>query len=189
MQEEIWKDVVGYEEYFRVSESGRIFSKRTNKILKLTRSKDKGYLQFSTRFGGRKGKAKMFKVHVLVCEAFNGPRPNEIQKYALHWDDDKENNHYTNLRWGSLSENSKDCVRNGISRAPENALRGEANPLSKLLEKNIFEIIGNFSELTLDSRRKRILYYANKFDVSYSTIRKIVDGKSWTDLTKGVRLT
>lgn len=99
--EEIWKDVVGYGSYFKVSESGRVYSKRTNKELKLTINK-KGYKQFCTRFDGRKGKSKVFKVHMIVCEAFNGQRPNAEQIYALHWDDNKLNNHYTNLRWGYI---------------------------------------------------------------------------------------
>jgi hypothetical protein len=33
MAEEIWKDAIGYEEYFRISNFGNVFSKRTNKIL------------------------------------------------------------------------------------------------------------------------------------------------------------
>jgi hypothetical protein len=32
MAEEIWKDAIGYEEYFRISNFGNVFSKRTNKM-------------------------------------------------------------------------------------------------------------------------------------------------------------
>ena len=33
MTDEIWKDAIGYEEYFLISNYGNVFSKRTNKIL------------------------------------------------------------------------------------------------------------------------------------------------------------
>lgn len=187
MQKEIWKDVVGYEEYFKVSEFGRIYSKRTNKELKLTVGKT-GYKQFSTRFGGRKGKAKLFKVHILVCEAFNGQRPNQQQIYALHWDDNKLNNHYTNLRWGSKSENVRDLIRNGKFTAHLNHKKGQDNPDSKLTNEDVLDIITNFTELELPSRGKRILFYAEKFSVSYSCIRGIVDGLRWKHLTGAKRL-
>lgn len=183
MQEEIWKDVVGYEEYFMVSESGRIFSKRTNKILKLIKGKTGGYLQFSTRLHGRKSKAKMFKVHVLVCEAFNGPMPNEIQKYALHWDDNKENNHYTNLRWGSLSENVRDSIRNGTFRTLK--LEGEQNGSSILKEKDVLNIYFGFNLLPFIKREDRIAYLMQMYDVSRGTIRSIIEGRAWKHLTNG----
>ena len=69
METEEWRDVIGYENYFRVSNLGRIFSKRTNKIIKLVVSKQ-GYYTFSTRFNGRKSKPHCFRVHRLVAEAF-----------------------------------------------------------------------------------------------------------------------
>lgn len=49
-------------------------------------------------------------VHILVIEAFIGPRPEGMM--TCHWDDDKLNNHYTNLRWGTHGDNQRDSVRN-----------------------------------------------------------------------------
>ena len=46
-----------------------------------------------------------------VAEAFLGPRPKGL--LVLHEDDDKTNNHASNLRYGTKSENSFDSVRNG----------------------------------------------------------------------------
>lgn len=79
MQEEIWKDVVGYEDYFKVSESGKIYSKRSGRELSTIIGKT-GYRCFSTRLEGRKGKSLVLKVHILVCEAFHGPRPVAFAK-------------------------------------------------------------------------------------------------------------
>lgn len=189
MTEEKWLPVVGYEEYFLVSETGRIFSKRTNKELKLNKTKRGGYLSFTTRFGGRKSKTKLFKVHILVCEAFNGPRPNEEQIYALHWDDNKLNNHYSNLRWGSIRENTEDAIRNNkLKNTKRKIYRGEENKLSKLKDDMVKEILNNFSSLELSSRWQKICHYAVKFGVSKYTIRAIVNGKKWKHLTNGLRL-
>lgn len=57
-------------------------------------------------------KRRDFKVHRLVMEAFVGPCPEGLE--VLHWDDNPANNHLSNLRYGTRSENVKDRVRNGI---------------------------------------------------------------------------
>lgn len=48
-------------------------------------------------------KGKTYKVHQLVCEAFNGPR-GEAQ-VCMHLDEDYTNNRPENLKWGSQKEN------------------------------------------------------------------------------------
>lgn len=40
---EIWKDIKGYEEFYSVSNSGKIFSKRQNKVMKVGNNGN-GYL-------------------------------------------------------------------------------------------------------------------------------------------------
>jgi hypothetical protein len=62
-----------------------------------------GYLQVGLHRGG---KLYMRMVHALVCEAFRGLRPDG--KEVRHLDGDKLNNHVSNLRWGTRSENELD---------------------------------------------------------------------------------
>jgi hypothetical protein len=50
-------------------------------------------------------------MHILVLEAFVGPRPAGME--GCHWDDDPTNNHLSNLRWDTRSANARDAVRNG----------------------------------------------------------------------------
>jgi hypothetical protein len=47
---------------------------------------------------------RTFKVARLVCEAFHGPAPPG-KPYAMHKDDDPENNRPENLAWGSPKAN------------------------------------------------------------------------------------
>lgn len=70
-----------------------------------------------------------YSVHRIVCEAFNGaPEPGQI--LVRHLDDDKMNNHFRNLAWGTRLDNWRDSVRNGTaSSAPRRFDRDEARTL------------------------------------------------------------
>lgn len=52
-----------------------------------------------------------YAVHELVLTHFVGPRP--IGYDACHGNDNPQDNRVENLRWGTRSENVRDCVRNG----------------------------------------------------------------------------
>lgn len=50
---------------------------------------------------------KQRRVHILVAEIYV-PNPNNYP-IVMHKDDNKENKHYTNLEWGTVSKNTKDA--------------------------------------------------------------------------------
>lgn len=54
---------------------------------------------------------KQRRVHILVAEAYV-PNPNNFP-IVMHKDDNKQNKHYTNLEWGTISQNTKDAYRKG----------------------------------------------------------------------------
>lgn len=59
------------------------------------------------------GKNKSRPVHRLVLEAFVGPAPEGY--HGCHYPDpNPSNNHISNLRWDSISENAKDKYRDKI---------------------------------------------------------------------------
>lgn len=56
------------------------------------------------------------RVHILVAEAYvpnSDPKKNTI---VMHIDSNKENKHYTNLKWGTISENTKQACDEGMLR-------------------------------------------------------------------------
>jgi hypothetical protein len=123
---EQWRDVVGYEGLYQVSDQGRVRSVdryvtsilRTSllkgKIRKLKTHKD-GYSEIDLYKGGVR---RTFLVHGLMMIAFVGPRPEGMQ--VLHIDSDPTNNTVDNLRWGTPKEN----VRDEIDRGTHNFFNG-----------------------------------------------------------------
>lgn len=108
MKKEIWKDILGYEGLYQVSNFGRVKSLKFGKerILKLTKDKD-GYLIVNLYKAGR---IKTVKVHRLVAEAFL-PNPDNLP-LINHKDEDKSNNIVSNLEWYDVKYNTNYGTRN-----------------------------------------------------------------------------
>ena len=108
---EVWKTVVvdgvtydGYE----VSNYGKVRSLNYNgtkgkvQELKLTKDKD-GYLQVHL---WKNGKTRVAKVHRLVAFIWIPNDDTEHKTQVNHIDEDKTNNHYTNLEWTTPKQNT-----------------------------------------------------------------------------------
>lgn len=102
--EEVWKDVVGYEGLYQVSNKGNVKSlnwKNTGKQQNLfLKPHNKGYLQVEL---AKDGKKKCFVVHRLVATAFI-PNPLGLPQ-VNHKDENKRNNFAENLEWCNASYN------------------------------------------------------------------------------------
>lgn len=97
-----WRDVVGYEKYYSVSDTGAVFSKRSNKTLKQYKDvKGGGYYRVQLNVDG---KPRRFSVHRLVAEAFV-PNPNNYP-VVNHKDETRTNNCADNLEWCTYKYNS-----------------------------------------------------------------------------------
>ena len=113
MAHEEWRDIVGYEGYYQVSNLGRVRSvdrviprtnqadaRLTGKILGFNPHGHNGYLCVKL---SKDGQHKNMRVHRLVAEAFI---PNPMEKPQIdHIDMNKHNNTADNLRWVSCKEN------------------------------------------------------------------------------------
>lgn len=170
---EEWKDVVGYENYFQVSNTGKIFSKRTNKQLK-TFVHINGYIVFASKIGGRKGKAICLKVHVLVARAFiENP---ENKKTVNHKDGVKTNNHVNNLEWATHSEQMLHAFSTGLKKN-KTSVHNSCSSLSK--EDVIFIKTHHIPYHEIYSARN----LGKRFGVSHKTISRVVYGTRYSDIT------
>ena len=58
---------------------------------------------------------KQRRVHILVAEAYVSNPDPEKNTIVMHIDSNKENKHYTNLKWGTTSENTKQAYEEGMA--------------------------------------------------------------------------
>ena len=117
---ERWKDVVGYEGFYQVSDFGRVRSvdrvvphgsttrKVKGRILRLTPHHQTGHLYISLH---EKGIRVSGAVHRVVLEAWVGPCLDDME--CCHEDGNPANNCVRNLRWDTRRENSLDKIRIG----------------------------------------------------------------------------
>lgn len=169
---EIWKDVVGYEGYYAVSDRGRI--KRVaagqgaipGKILTCWPHRN-GYRMVTLSVDGVRFSPT---VHSLVAKAFLGNR--ETNQQVNHKNGDKTDNRVTNLEWMTPLENTRHAWDElGID------LRGENSATSKLTEDEVQQIrclygTGNCSQSAL----------ARQYSVSVQQVSNILHRKSWAHL-------
>lgn len=103
--DEYFKAIQGFDSYL-ISNYGRVLNLKTGKILK-PRTIGNGY-KAVTLYNDKK--ATSMYVHRLVAEAFIPNIENKPQ--VNHMDEDKKNNHVSNLEWVTPWENSNYQTRN-----------------------------------------------------------------------------
>lgn len=104
--EEIWKDIVGYEGLYQVSNMGRIKNIKRGTI-RVPRKQRQGYELMNL---SRDHKISYLYIHRIVWEAFNGPIPDGLE--IDHKDGTKNNNKLCNLRVVTKVEN----INNPVTR-------------------------------------------------------------------------
>jgi len=170
---EEFRDIVGYEGYYQVSNFGNVKSlTRTiyktdgttqtfkDKIKKSTYN-TKGYLQTGLT---KDTIYKTHKVHRLVAMVF---LDNPCDKSQInHIDGVKDNNNLTNLEWSTASENTIHAYSTGLLVQPV----GSKHFASKLTEKQVIEIRNTEGV-------HRII--AEKYGVTRNLITMIKNRKIW----------
>lgn len=178
MAVEKWRAVVGWEGFYEVSDRGRARSldravqtrgrglrHLRGRILKQGLVGRAPYLYFGVGLSHR-GRRVSIAVHLLVLQAFRGPRPHGY--VACHGPRGSRINTFDNLSWGTLSKNNgADRVRDGTT------LRGAAAHHTKLTQEQVREI----RRLAIEGASLREL--GRKFGVHRTSVRSIVRGESW----------
>lgn len=177
---EVWKDVVGYEGFYKVSNLGRVKSLdryvghpqkgekgRLCKSVVLKQKEDKdGYKKVNLK---KKQKGNTQSVHRLVAQAFienplNKPQVNHINGV-------KSYNVLKNLEWATSSENRQHAynagLQNGMSR------QGVKNNFNKLSDNDIDKI----RFLIKEGKTQKLI--SSMFCVSQSCISMIKRNKRW----------
>lgn len=152
-----WRDVVGYEGLYEVSNTGVVKSlgrvvfdsigrvrKIEGRIMKQGMKKDgSGYCTVSlTHSDGTGENAKL--VHRIVAEAFI-PNP-ENKEVVNHIDGNKKNNNVTNLEWTTVEENNTHAYNEGLQNSNKEVIQltedGEFVAIHKSL-KDASDIVYN----------------------------------------------
>lgn len=154
--EETWKDIVGYENKYQVSNLGRIktiphyVSNHTGQIL-LKEHISKGYKT-------KKGylcielKGKSLRVHRLVATAFLPKVKGKNQ--VNHIDGNKQNNRIDNLEWCDNRENQKHAYKIGLQHRRENAGRKKKKVGKYNLKNELIQTYESISQATKENKIK-----------------------------------
>lgn len=164
MNTEEWRDVVGYEGLYQVSNMGRVKSfhlKPEGVILKGGRNPL--YLMIALR---REGKPKVHYIHRLVAAAFIGDIP---KGYTVnHKDGCKFNNHVQNLEIITHAQNMRHAVDRGLIAS------GERNKFSKLSDDDVRQIRMRFSNGGVTK-----IQLAREYGISDAVTRRIIKRTVW----------
>ena len=182
----IWKQVVGYEGLYEVSNHGAVrrpldyevvwpatFT-RAGLVLRPATSAD-GYLCVVLN---KEGAPKGFKVHRVVAAAFIGPCPKGLE--VNHKDGDKLNNVPENLEYVSHRENMHHAIGAGLFDPYEVVSKGELHWNSKLTPMAVRVI----RRLRGRIKQKEI---AALFGVCSATVMRAQLNQCWQEVRHSVR--
>lgn len=165
LEGEEWRPILGYEEFYHISNFGRVksFCKGKARIIKPVIVAD--YLRVGLY---KNGTPKLILIHRLVAETFI-PNPDNLpvvdHKFGMRLDNSAEN-----LRWVTVSENTQFAYDMGLAKSPQ----GEDHAEAKLTNKDAVYIRENPDGLTMDQ-------LAEMFGVSRTTVIDIRLGRSYVN--------
>lgn len=153
---EEWLLIPDHGGFYKISNLGRIFGVRSNKILSQYLN-DRGYLA-----------SMLGRTHILVCRTFHGPKPFPTA-LALHKDDVKTNNTSDNLYWGDDVDNAKDRVLNDLTTVGEKNGQAKLDWYKVRLARQLYKEGKSYWELAI------------QFGVGHITMRNVVFELTWKE--------
>lgn len=154
MRKKLWKPIIGYESLYSVSNTGEIFSYRSNSII---RQQDSfGYK--SVALYDKEGKCKRYRVHRVVAQTFL-PNPNNLPQ-VNHIDSNKNNNSVCNLEWCTSKQNTNHAIKENNYFYAAHISKKQKPVYSLDREGNILEKYNTVAEASrkLGVSRKMVYY-------------------------------
>ncbi len=159
-------------DYF-ISDHGRIKSvhKTTGRESLLKGSITGGFRTLNLRLLGNKNAAVY--LHKFIAEHFL-EKDDEEQTFVIHKDGDKNNNHFTNLRWATQRELTDWQIEQGVYDLNNRKL----SPLTKMTEAKVRLLKKRLKE---GKTKKKIL--ARSFGITTMQVSRIASGENWGHVT------
>ena len=104
MDNEVWKDLIGYGNRYEVSNTGKVRIKDNKKVLK--QYEHRGYKYVGLYF---ENKTHNTRVHRLVAKTFLKDFTDNC--VVMHLDNNTKNNNVNNLKCGTQKENIQQCCK------------------------------------------------------------------------------
>jgi hypothetical protein len=161
---EVWKPVVGHEGY-EVSDLGRIAVIKNGERFIRKPNSGTHYLSISFKKRQEDRTQTSKNIHVVVAEAFIGPRPSGM--VVRHIDGNRYNNAASNVCYGTPNENVYDAVNHKTYKGSKNG-RSVFDERHVLLIRMLLDKGSGTSEL------------ARQLGVSIGTIHAIKTSRNWT---------
>lgn len=161
---EIWKDVIGYEGLYQVSNFGRV--KNIKKPVQIIMKNNLTPIGYHLMRVSKNNIQKGFRVHRLVAIHFI-PNP-ENKREVNHKNGVKTDNRVENLEWVTSSENSKHAVKNGFHKGR----KGEKHHSVKIKEQDAIFI--KYGSEGISSRE-----LSEKYNLHVNQINDIKAGRKW----------
>lgn len=162
------KEIPGHPGY-RITKHGRVWSGISHKWLSTHVHKTTGYVMVALGNNHRG-----LRVHRLILRTFVGPCPEGME--GCHNDGIKTHNWLDNLRWDTPSGNYKDKVKHGTAKNLFQAGKDNTRPTAKL-SFNKTEQIRELWDSGLYTQDD----LAKKFNVTQSTISRVINNRTWKD--------
>ncbi len=193
---EIWKPILNFENRYKISNMGRVYSELSNRVLKPGSVYSRGNIQNRYYIVGltKNGKTRPYFVHRIVLDSFFGPRKEKEQ--CRHLNGNSLDNRIENLKWGTNKENAKDrkkhnsttklrlnfisakdCAIIGKEEVFDIEVSGEFHNFSCnnfIVHNSINEISGRYSELPDDIFHPVTLYTQDKKNKQLSSDKEVV---------------
>lgn len=157
--DEIWKDVIGFENKYEVSNLGNVRNYNTKRKLSTRKTNGNGYIVCRLL-----GKNQYF--HRLVAKAFLN-NPDNLPE-VNHINGVKSDNRVENLEWCDSKQNQIHASKIGVLP------KGEDHPNSKLTESQVLDIRNSYSKGLVTQCE-----LAEKYNIHQLSVWEIIHRRTW----------